>query len=200
VKTTTKRSPAPYTLPEWAAFVVQMRAAPDDRVTPAVAADWLEEHGKVDHARFVRGCVRIADLRGTINEGFKTDRSYPNPDVLGRELFDLVNGLRPLINRYAHEWTGGYWRKFDNPTVYDLPLGFVRACRFRPLKEGSDRERDHLAHKKFRALLVRQPVHAAHLALPAQTFAPPSYYLDLFVQEYRGVSFRHGAEMRDAIL
>jgi uncharacterized protein (TIGR02996 family) len=186
---------SPYATPEWSAFVVQIRATPADRVTTLVAADWLEDHGKAEHARFIRGCVRISELRGIIGEGFKTGRSHPNPGVLGRELFDLVNDLRPLINRHAHEWTAGYFRKFSNPTVYDWPRGFIRACQFRPLKAGSDREGDPHARRKLAALLARQPVELVYVEfpLPSHTFAPPTYHLERLALEFRGVSFRHNA-------
>ena len=50
------RRPTPLdpTSPELAGFVAALRADPDDDATRLVLADWLDEHGHEEQARFVR--------------------------------------------------------------------------------------------------------------------------------------------------
>ncbi len=182
----------PYAMPEYAAFVATMRADPSDRVAPLVCADWLEEHGKGDHARFVRGCVEVERLShnyrrkgwGAEAEGYSE---------YGR-IQDLYGELRPLINRHCHEWTAGWLRKFDNPTPHDFPGGFLRSWFVFPMRDGSDRECDPNALEQLRAILKRQPIHTVHVQLPQLVFAPPSHHVNWLsmLQGMEGVTFRHG--------
>lgn len=47
---------------EWAGFVAEMRANPDEQTTPLVAADWLDDHGKGDHGAFIRGFSELSGV------------------------------------------------------------------------------------------------------------------------------------------
>lgn len=130
----------PYHYPEYLAFVQAMRLDPEERTLPLILADWLEEHDKIDHARFVRGCVKVAEWRAA-----------PTMTNFVLEM-DAVESLRELINRHCHEWTAGAIRKFDNPTIYDWPNGFLRTFRCHWTKE-----------KRVKFLFARQPIQRAYI-------------------------------------
>lgn len=178
-----------YDLPEYAAFIRAMRAAPDDAVAPLVCADWLEEHGKADHARFVRACCRMRELRAVLDECAKCDLHYTDPTraVPEGELFRLLSATHPLIDEHVHEWTGV--RKFANPTPYDWPNGFLRTWAVAP-------STPHV-EVRLAALLRRQPVHTVHLTPepdPPDRFAVAD--CAAFSWLFRGVTFRCGDTVR----
>lgn len=185
---------SPYLMPEYAAFCRAIRADRTDRLTPLVAADWLEDHGKADHGRFIRGCVRMAELRDVIDDCLKADLHYTDPTraVPRSELFDLVNDLRPMIQRHAHEWTAGAVRSFVNPTAYDWPMGFLLCWQVAPLKPGSDRESDEGVLKGLAAILARQPISLVQVLLPDMTFLPPVKIIEWLAERFRGIVFTHG--------
>lgn len=182
-----------YQMPEYLAFVRAMRAALAERTTPLVCADWLDEHGKHDHARFVRGCVRMRELRDILDECLMQDLHYTDPTRAepDRELMQLIPQLRRLIRPNCHEWTGGAIRRFDNPTPYDWPHGFLQTWGVRPIEPGSDRRIHHHAMHRLEALLARQPIVHMKVELPAVLFPPPRHVLKLLAARFPGVKFSH---------
>lgn len=178
-----------YAAPEYRGFVEAMRADPKDLAAPLACADWLDEHDKAEHAGFVRGCVRMAQLRDVLDECAKADIHYTDPQRAepDRELMHLVRTLRPLINRHCHEWTGGAVRKFDGPTVYDWPGGFVRAWSVLPLLD--DQRVNENGLRKLAAVIARQPVARVLARLPASVFAPPDFYMLKLAERFPGIEF-----------
>ena len=51
-----------YTSPDYYRFIDDIRARPDDDLPRLICADWLEEQGEADRARFIRVQCRIAEL------------------------------------------------------------------------------------------------------------------------------------------
>lgn len=183
----------PYHHPDYAAFVAALRKSPDDRVTPLVCADWLEERSKADHARFVRGCVRMAELRDILDECAKQDLSYSDPTraVPNAELMDLVHNLRGHIERYAHEWTAGGAGRFVNPTAYDWKNGFLWRWSVH-MGDHPAVERNTL--KSLAALLARQPITDVAVTLPSEAAVDyETMVVSDLAARFRGVTFRHGS-------
>lgn len=181
---------------DYAAFIAAMRADPDDRITPLVCADWLEEHGKGDHAKFIRGCVRIAELRDILDECAKMDLHYTDLTRAkpADEKINLVHQLERLISPHSHEWTAGYVRRWLNPTVYDWSCGFLRSWSFFPYESDSDRRSSENNKKKLKALLARQPIVRVEAKFPRGTFAPPLYVLEQLAHrfdQFPGLRFTH---------
>jgi uncharacterized protein (TIGR02996 family) len=63
-----------YELPEWSGFLAAIRAAPDDDLPRLVAADWLEEHGEVDRAEFIRVQCELARRPKCLESGHSCER------------------------------------------------------------------------------------------------------------------------------
>lgn len=179
-----------YQMPEYAAFVAKMRVNPADRVTPLVCADWLEDHGKAGHAVFVRGCCRMAELRDILDDCSRRDLSYSDPErsVPDHEVTRLVSDLRPPINRHCHEWTGGALRRFQNPTAYDWPNGFLRFWNLYPVLTPEGARLPGPAILKLESLLRRQPISDVRLTVAGDPKLATSLLESLSVA-YRGVRF-----------
>lgn len=181
---------SPYCDPDYAAFVSVMRANPDDAVTPLVCADWLDEHGKAEHAQFVRDCVELGRVQA-IQKSKKFDGDLPGHYELVQATFELLKDKETLINRYCHEWTGGTIRWFSNPTAYDWRNGFLRHWSIHPLVAGSDRHMCQNTLKRFGALFARQPVSAARVVFSTTPFGPHDHYLHCLAERFPGVTFRY---------
>lgn len=63
---------------DWRALLNGVLAAPDDDLARLVYADWLEEHGEADRARFIREQIALAN--------FKMKRGDETQDVWERSL------------------------------------------------------------------------------------------------------------------
>lgn len=182
---------SPYDTSEYQGFLRAMREQPDDRNTPLVCADWLEENGKTAHAQFIRGCCRVAYLRDVLDECLKQDLHYTDPARAcpAKELDSLVNDLRPYINRHLHEWTRGAIRKHGNPTLYDWKHGFLWNYATYPFVPGSDRIRDQRLHRKLESILSRQPICSVTLLFPVGSPLSPLELAQRLGNNYPGVKF-----------
>ena len=78
--------------PEYIALVRAVRAASDDNLPRLVAADWLEEHGQPDRARYIRGAI--------------DNPSWSFAELTKDDPFPLL-GLLPLRRVMYPEWDGG---------------------------------------------------------------------------------------------
>lgn len=89
-----------YDNPDWYAFVDGIRENPDDDLRRLVAADWLEDHGKVDRAEKIRSQVAYPGINNNERSFLWIDLGdrLPNPEV------GFVRGFIESINCGWNWW------------------------------------------------------------------------------------------------
>src|ERR1700735_2152995 len=75
------------------ALLAEILATPDDDAPRLVFADWLEEHGDIDRATFIRLQIRQAPLDGS----WQLVPVYAERNELERQ-------VKELLSRHEEEW------------------------------------------------------------------------------------------------
>lgn len=106
-----------------AAFLAKIIEAPDEDAPRLVYADWLQEHGREEQARFVRGLVATSHLPGTFwNLAGRGGRVTRFKDLLGVVPWELPN-----VRAAAMEERTGYVQASSTSAAVLWRRGFIEA-------------------------------------------------------------------------
>jgi uncharacterized protein (TIGR02996 family) len=126
---------AVYDLPEYAAFIAAIKEAPDDDLPRLVAADWLEEKGEENRAKFIR--VQCSDYDG---EEFSlvVKSLMPNTQMI----FPSLSGVSPNTAILTH-WATLFrdWSHAGDGARLTYRRGFIHSLRIRELDWCSEEAR-----------------------------------------------------------
>ena len=109
------------------ALIRTVLSNPEDDAPRLIYADWLEEHGRVEDAEFIRVQIELArrGFGGPLRENEEGDFRYPRD-------------MEPLITRQTQLWLGGFG-------LPDLPDGLINLA----MPYGSPQSENLLVRRGF---------------------------------------------------